>query len=215
MELLIVRHAESLGNANGDYSTVSADSLSPRGEEQASALADCLLSRRFDKIIVSPMERALQTIAPYLDRTHQRAEVWPEIAEACWHAQREEPADAWRSDPAVLPIRLARHFTFRNNKPIRPGGPQTFGEGLCRVHQAPDLILNAAGKQDCSLLMVSHGIFIRELLHVLLATPDPADHHHHDNCGMTSLTSDGGWRLNFCNQPTGRQGGFGPNAVEA
>ena len=58
-------------------------------------LADVLSGWSFDRIITSPLQRALQTIAPYLAATQQRAEIWPEIAEACWQDEREALADDW------------------------------------------------------------------------------------------------------------------------
>ena len=136
MDLLIVRHAESQGNASGNYSTAVSDQLSARGEEQAIALADELSSWSFDKIIASPRERALQTITPTLIKTGQTAEIWPEIAEACWHDEREPPAESWEPQPAdAVP-----HFRFRDDRMIKPGHPETFGQGLRRVHDALELL---------------------------------------------------------------------------
>jgi broad specificity phosphatase PhoE len=136
MKLLFVRHAESMGNASGEYSTAEADSLSPQGEGQAQALATCLSSWRFDKIIVSPRQRALETITPYLAGTDQQAEIWPEIAEACWHDEREAPSACWHPQPAELPD--AECFRYRDNEAIKPAFPESFGEGLCRVHATMD-----------------------------------------------------------------------------
>ena len=201
MNLLIVRHAESKGNANGDYSVLSHDSLSPQGHAQASALARCLTSRHFDEILVSPLQRALETIAPYLETTHQRAEIWPEIAEACWQEREPHPSPSWNAQPASVPDRLANLFSYRNNQAVKPVEPESFADGLCRVHTTAQRIKDAAARPNHSILMVTHGLFIRELLNLLFDTRSPI-RFPHDNCGMTSVSYNGAWTMDFCNRQT-------------
>jgi len=201
MKLLIVRHAESQGNATGDYSSLTADSLSPRGERQARALVEGLTRLRIDRVVVSPRLRALQTIAPYLEAANRQAEIWPEAAEACWHGEREEASGSWRPGPTSLPDDLARLFSYREDNPVEPAHPESFGEGLARVHETVQL-LRPLGDRDITLLMVTHGHFIRELLNLLLETPELAEFPH-DNTGMTSLTLEDGWILDSLNKPTG------------
>lgn len=157
MKLLIVRHAESQGNASGNYSTADADSLSREGNAQALSLVDSLLPWTFDKLLVSPFDRTIETISPYLQMTRQRAEIWPEIAEACWQAEREEPSASWNAQPAVLPDPLAHLFAYRNDEPSKPAYPESFGEGLRRVHDAVEQIQKMADRSITSALMVSHG----------------------------------------------------------
>lgn len=191
MKLLIIRHAESQGNATGDYSIDTADSLSDRGWEQAAALADDLSSHSFDQIIVSPLQRAIETITPYLQATNQQAELWPELAEACWHDQREPAADAWRPQPATLPEELTNRFVYRDGRAVQHTQPETFGQGLRRVHDAKQQLESLPA--HLSVLMVTHGHFIRELLNLMFDTTDHAGHI--DNCGKTSLTYHHTWQL--------------------
>ncbi len=201
MKVLIVRHAESEGNATGDYSSRQSDSLSVRGERQAVALADALSGWTFDKIISSPLRRALQTIAPYLSATHLRAEIWPEIAEACWHDDREAPAEVWHAQPASLPDAVDRSlFVFRDGRAIRPAHPESFGMGLRRVHCALEHIRASVSASTGTVLMVTHGHFIRELLNLMLS-PAGLVAFHHDNCGGTLMHLREGWRMAFCNRP--------------
>ena len=204
MEVLIVRHAESQGNATGNYSTAVSDSLSDKGHEQAAGLAQGLASRTFDRILVSPLIRTMETVTPYLQMTRQRADLWPEIAEACWHPEREAPAAAWRTQPAPLPATAAHLFDYRDGVAVRPAHPESFGEGLCRVCEALNLLENLGQGQDASILMVTHGHFIRELLNLMLDT-DAIRDFPHDNCGTTGLRFDGRWTLDFCNLPCDRQ----------
>lgn len=199
MNLLIVRHAESKGNASGNYSVATHDSLSAQGEKQASFLAACLGARRFDKILVSPLQRALETVSPYLVATSQRAEIWPEMAEACWQEHREAPSECWKAQPASLPAAVAHLFDYWNDQAVMPALPESFGEGLRRVHVTRDRLQEMAAASDCSVLMITHGHFINELLNLILDIRNPVGFPH-DNCGMTMLTYDRVWTVRFCNR---------------
>ena len=200
MRLLIVRHAESVGNASGNYGTAQADSLSPVGLAQAGRLADALGRDPFDRILVSPLQRALQTVAPFLEANDGTAEVWPELAEACWHETREPPDPTWDRAPATLPDSVPHaRFAFRDGAPIRPGHPETFGMGLRRVHDALERLESEKGATDRRILLVAHGHFIRELLTLMLCPAEPQAYHH-DNCGMTTVMYRSGWTLASCNR---------------
>lgn len=199
MNLLMVRHAESQGNASGNYSTAVADSLSAQGEAQALCLADALSSWTFDRIMVSPRQRAMETITPYLAATHQRAEIWPEIAEACWHDEREAPSDGWNPQPTMLPPSAVAHFSYRNDRVMMPAHPESFGEGLRRVHATLCLLHALADQADGLFLMVTHGHFIRELLNLMLGTRTPV-RFPQVNCGLTLMSFDGAWSMEFCNR---------------
>jgi broad specificity phosphatase PhoE len=201
MKLFIVRHAQSQGNATGDYSVDSHDSLSELGQRQAASLADSLHLLNFDKIIVSPLQRALETLTPYLEATGQRAEIWPEIAEGCWQRPVDTPRDCWRTQPASVPEVVKHLFTFREDRAIKPVD-KTFEEGVLRADDAYRLLQDMATDSGACVLMLTHGHFIRELLNRLLDTRHCVSFAH-DNCGVTSLTFDGLWNMNYCNRPAG------------
>ncbi|MCJ8328384.1 MAG: histidine phosphatase family protein [Lentisphaeria bacterium] len=199
MNLLIVRHAESKGNATGNYSALDQDSLSDLGQTQAPALAASLQKMEFDKIIVSPLQRTLETLSPYLELTNQHAEIWPEIAEACAHKVREEASDSWETQTAELPDTVASPlFSYRNYYAIKPARIHTFGEALRRVYDALEL-LQELSRANESVLMLTHGHFIRELINLMLDTPKTIAYPH-DNCGMTLMKFDGTWSMDFCNR---------------
>lgn len=200
MNVLLIRHAESNGNASGgDYSVHNADALSPKGMAQAEELGSCLESWEIGNIIVSPQQRALQTIVPYLATTSRTAEVWPELAEACWHEEREPLAESWGSRPASLPTDIAEHFFFRDGKSIQPGPPHSFGAGLRRVYDAIEMIETQFSQTGQTVILAAHGYFIREMINAMLKLPDH-EPYHHDNCGMTLMTFDKTWNMEFCNR---------------
>ena len=81
---------------------------------------------------------------------------------------------------------------------ITPSHPESFGESLERVHETRSLIMEQAGEPDLSMLMVTHGHFIREFLNMLFSA-EPFSAYTHDNCGLTALTFDGDWSLDSLN----------------
>ena len=198
MKLYLVRHAESMGNATGEYSTLVSDSLSPKGEEQARVLAAGLTGMEFDRIVVSPRLRTLQTIAPYLSATGRQAEIWPEVAEACWHEEREAAAQHWQEEEGSLPCELEPLFTWYGGRAVVPRCNETFGEGLRRVNETVAR-LGEIGNGETSLLMVAHGHLIRELLNILLETSE-MNPFHHENTGLTLLTCNDAWKLEWFNR---------------
>lgn len=200
MKVLLIRHAESNGNAaSGDYSVDNADALSPKGLKQADELAVHLQTLDIDEVIVSPAQRAQQTIAPYLAASRRTAEVWPELAEACWQDEREPMADSWESQPCALPPDIAHLFTWRDGQAIRPGYPESFATDLRRVYDTVELIEKTFGQTEQTILLAAHAHFIREVLNRMLKLPE-LEPFPHDNCGMTLMTFTGEWKMEFCNR---------------
>jgi len=63
-KLTLLRHAEVDTRYHGIFGGQIDMDLSPRGHDQAAALAKYLQSREFDAIYASPMKRAQQTLQP-------------------------------------------------------------------------------------------------------------------------------------------------------
>ena len=66
MEVLLIRHGEPEWVREG--LSVDDPPLTPRGRQQADALADWCTHERIDEVWVSPLRRAQQTAAPMADR---------------------------------------------------------------------------------------------------------------------------------------------------
>ena len=110
-DLVFVRHAETVANATGQYSSSTIDRFSSLGESEVKTLTTKLEKEPFfDRIFVSPSPRALRTIAPYLRATHQRATIWPLLYECC---TGHRPADAHplvsNGDPASKYPKVSRN----------------------------------------------------------------------------------------------------------
>jgi len=61
MELFLVRHGETEWNAAGRFCGHSDPPLSPRGRDQAKALAAVINDTAFDRVVSSPSLRAVET----------------------------------------------------------------------------------------------------------------------------------------------------------
>jgi broad specificity phosphatase PhoE len=62
--VVIIRHGQSQGNAEGRFGGHTDTPLSPRGRRQAEATARALAAEKFDAIYTSDLPRAIETAAP-------------------------------------------------------------------------------------------------------------------------------------------------------
>jgi 2,3-bisphosphoglycerate-dependent phosphoglycerate mutase len=62
--VVIIRHGQSLGNAEGRFGGHTDTPLSPRGRKQARATAKALASEKFSAIYSSDLPRAIETATP-------------------------------------------------------------------------------------------------------------------------------------------------------
>lgn len=67
MKIYILRHLQTTDNEQGINGAQTDTPLSEAGEEKAKHLVEMLSENKYDAFIVSPLQRTLQTIKPYLD----------------------------------------------------------------------------------------------------------------------------------------------------
>ncbi|HZE69565.1 MAG TPA: histidine phosphatase family protein [Pyrinomonadaceae bacterium] len=68
--VLLIRHGQSQGNAEGRFGGHTATPLSSRGRQQARATARALASEKFTSIYSSDLPRAIETAEPLAKLTH-------------------------------------------------------------------------------------------------------------------------------------------------
>ena len=78
-ELVLIRHGETEWSLNGRHTGSTDIPLTERGREEGRALAPTLASRRFARVLVSPMERAVETCR--LAGLGDQAETDPDLTE--------------------------------------------------------------------------------------------------------------------------------------
>ena len=79
--VIMVRHGESLGNAEGFFAGQTDIPLTPLGQRQAERTAEYLRDRKIDRIYSSDLIRSMQTAAPTA-RMHG-LEIIPEAYALC------------------------------------------------------------------------------------------------------------------------------------
>jgi broad specificity phosphatase PhoE len=203
MQLYFCRHGQSMGNLTDDYSTPAHDQLSPLGWEQAERLAARLDGHRFDAIYASSACRARETITPFLRQTGRVAEVWPDLVEGCWQADREA-APPERSDPPrpfALDATLRDRFVPCTDPAFWVPENEVYCESLVRIEQVAARLLERHAGGPESVLVVGHKYAGGRLLEMLLGI-EPAGRLCHTNTGLSRLVEeeDGAFTARFLNR---------------
>ena len=204
MDLYMMRHAESRGNASGDYSTDNHDSLSKKGWGQAESAIARLNELDFSTIYCSALLRTQETIFPFLKQHDRCAKVWASISEACYQEnQHAEPCAAGPRDAFEFDAHVATHLEHRDIQVdiFRPSEQETYAHGLFRVQETATTLNNHYRHQEENILLVSHGFFLSMLIDTLLEVDPARDHVHHDNTGLSCLSFiDERWRIRYLNR---------------
>lgn len=193
LELLLVRHAETLANVKDDYSVFNQRHLSAQGEAQVLDLAKAWRGLRFDAVLVSPAYRALRTIHPYLEQNGVVAEIWPELDECCW----QKPGERSGTDTAVLGGEvlveqdMRPFFMVRSGSDGRVAAEETYADGVRRVKQVAQMIEQRYGEGDLAVLVVVHQLTGSRLVETLLGQ-GPEGRYRLNNASVTWLHGERG-----------------------
>jgi broad specificity phosphatase PhoE len=194
VKIYFVRHAESKGNAGGEYDRSMSGSLSKNGHAQAQALVERLLNYDFDRILVSPLERTVNTILPYLKKTDRKAEIWPELVEARGRKDVDmDVPEEVRYGERVEILREARpHVTPRGDEAgnLLPPGDESYEEGQRRVTIAAKMLLEKHDMEDITFLVVGHACSGARFLEALMKIPLDG-RFQHGNTGITFIEQKG------------------------
>jgi len=152
----LVRHGQSDDNGQPVFQTYDSP-LSPQGRAQAATLAERAQHLKFDALIASPQPRAQQTAAAIAAATGQQLETSELFIE------RRKPASiegkSW-DDPTAR-----RTWQKWERSVITSGLNVETGENFDDMVQRADAALGFLQSHDKdSLLVVSHGHFIRTLI---------------------------------------------------
>jgi broad specificity phosphatase PhoE len=171
MDLLLVRHAESEGNALGLMQGHQDYPLSERGREQARRLASWLAAQgiRWDRAYSSPLLRARETASIVCEATsHAAPELEPDLVELA--AGTLEGLD--RAQMAEqFPLFLQRSVTEIGD--FSEFGGESYDEVQFRGQRLLNRLLAAHREAESKLLLVGHGGFHFQLLKLLICLPVP------------------------------------------
>ncbi len=165
-DITFVRHGETVANATGKYNTRTLNTFSSKGKAGVAALTKRLVAQPpYDLILVSPAERTLRTIAPYLRQTHRRATIWPLLYECCTGKRTAEVGHPpLKFGPKIkIPADLSGLFTLDAGHDRLPEAP-SFAQGLVQVKACLAEFKRYEGKR---ILLVGHSGHGGQFIHAL------------------------------------------------
>ena len=181
--MLLVRHGETEWNASGRMQGQTDVPLSPRGVEQAKALAARLTGTRFTRIVSSDLVRARATA----DLIGAAAGIAVETDVRLQEDHMGEWQGLTFAQATVRDPELARRFAARDPDAAPPGG-ESRGTLAARSLAALDAI--AAPGVLGPLLLVTHGGVIMSIVYGVLGLPvDSLRRFLLPNTAITTLIS--------------------------
>jgi len=158
--VILLRHAHSVANEKGILAGRALGvSLSTKGKEQAELLTSRLGNARFKDIRISPLERCLATLEPWLQSqdTSVRKKILfdPNVTEVDY--------GDW-TGKKLLALSLRKEWRVVQNTPSEMKFPK--GESLLQMQQRAEKALRQSIKKTGTgvSLIVSHGDVIKSLI---------------------------------------------------
>lgn len=178
--LVIVRHAEAVGNATQRFHGWTDSPITERGGEQARLLADRLTTERFDAVVSSPMRRTRMTVQPFLEASGLTASFDEALKEINGGDFEDVPF-------GELGTRFPEAFDTWEHRPHLAQLPN--GENMTGFR---DRVVGALGRiaeahPDRTVLVVTHGTVIRIWTWLMTGLPFH-DVHRIPWCVNTAVT---------------------------
>jgi probable phosphoglycerate mutase len=182
--VVLVRHGESLWNAQGRLQGQGGSGLSELGLRQAERVSAYLCERYPDvaAAVGSDLERVSQTALPWLSETGMELRLdqrWREIDVGTWSGLTW--AEVQVQDPQ-------RYAAWRSGQDVRRGGGETFAEFRQRTADALHALVEIPG----TVVVFSHGGSVRFAVAAALALPPMGEITLGPvaNCSVTEIVLD-------------------------
>jgi len=153
----LIRHGESVWNAEGRWQGQADPRLSARGEQQARRLAERLAGERFALLVASDLVRARQTAEALAARWEMPLRLEPRL--------REIDAGRWQglTHPEIEARDRQALARFRSGDPdARAGGGESRREAATRARAALEALVRETG--GARVAVVTHGGIVLSLL---------------------------------------------------
>ncbi len=154
--VIMVRHGESQGNAEGFFAGQTDIPLTPLGVRQAERTAEYLRERKIDRIYSSDLIRSMQTAEPTA-----RLHGLPVIPEK---GLREIFAGAWEHvpyDEVATRFPCTRALWKEHIGLARPDGGESVAEVAARVRATVERLVRE--NPGCCIALFSHALPIRSM----------------------------------------------------
>jgi len=153
-EVVLLRHAHSTANSKGILAgRNNRIGLTERGEREAIALAELLVTQKFDAIYSSPLKRCYDTLQPFVERSRLKIRELPGVVEMEYGTWSGKSLKTLSKEP------LWKNIQTRPSTVTFPRG-ESFMEMWTRANEA---VLQAA-KGKSRILIASHGDVIKAIL---------------------------------------------------
>ena len=150
MQIILIRHAQSMGNATDTIQGQSDNGLSDLGKEQAKKLINYFNQNDFDAIYSSDLGRAIQTAEPTANKLNLPINLDPDFREAhfgIWEGMTY----------SEVTKKYPKEYTeWTNNYFIRPPWFESFQAHQDRVKRAIEKILGNHKPND-KIAVFTHG----------------------------------------------------------
>jgi probable phosphoglycerate mutase len=177
---LLLRHGQTSLSVDRRFAGRGDVPLTETGQQQATAAAARLASRRIDMIVSSPLQRARRTAEAAAEATGAALAVDDDLMETDfgkWEGMTfGEAAERWPKEMAA----------WLADAEVAPPGGESFADAARRVLPALDRIL--AAHQGSTVLVVSHVTPIKTLIcKAVLAPPAALFRIHLDLASLTEI----------------------------
>lgn len=200
-KLVVVRHGETDWNAQRIMTGQADVPLNDKGRDQAKAAGETLRGIVFDKVYVSPLDRAQETARLLLEATGGNAHL--KDASGKWRLEtryevieRNTGTHTGLSldDPRVIPIPRTFHS--------KPEGGESGKDVVERIEKFFDAEIKADLENGKTVLIVAHAGVLRAVRHVTgaasmedgnsakhsVSNATPEAYHYHASAGFVQIT---------------------------
>ncbi|NOX23652.1 MAG: histidine phosphatase family protein [Actinobacteria bacterium] len=179
VEIVLVRHAETEGNAAGLWQGKANSDLSSMGLDQVTRLRKWFAGERFDRVVVSPLGRTQETARGVVGDNFETDERWREPSVGEWEGlSHKEIADRFPEKYGAL---LGREDVLLDD--------EWLSDVAVRTNEAFTDLVNTASDGD-RILVVSHGLALMMFTSRAMGNPRSGSIHLQTNTGVTRIRVD-------------------------
>lgn len=189
LELILVRHGETESNKAGTYLGWTDIGLNENGINQVRLLRDKLANAKIQRILTSPLKRAVQTAEIINESCKAEIRYIEELKEINF--------GLWDN---MTFQEIQNKFPKEHKKWLENSDNYHFpeGESAAELYERVSKVIEqlTAKEKDVTILLVTHQGVIRNIISYLLVnTREDSWHFKVDNCGITKIEITDGYAV--------------------
>lgn len=192
-KIFLIRHGESQQNIDDVLSGITDTPLSENGKQECETLSHYFEKILIDHVFASPLQRAKQSaeiIFPEHKSSVQIAESLVEFNYGTYEGYQRAMYDSEQDDIIRQWVTAPSNLTFPKGGNIQEHAQKSYAGFMELVSQ----------NEDSTIACLSHRTTIRLIIAKIIGLPlDNFRSLPCSNCGVTQITFNGEWQLNFLN----------------